>query len=486
MFETMDLSRVRLKRRRTKIVATVGPASSSPEVLDRLVALGVDVFRLNFSHGTHALHAVAYERIREASARANRHVAVLGDLCGPKIRAGKFEGGSIVLVAGEQVTVTTKAGAIGRPGLIPCEYEALASDVKVADRVLLNDGNLELRVEGSDGVDVTCRVVHGGTLSDRKGINLPGVAVSAPALTEKDRADALFAAGLGVDFIALSFVRNAEDVRGLKKLLGQHGHDTPIISKIEKPEALEDIGEIVDVSDGIMVARGDLGVEMPAEEVPLIQQELVRLCRKLRKPVIVATQMLESMIDSARPTRAEVTDVAAAAFGHTDAVMLSAETASGQYPAEAVATMDRVLRMVEGYSWKHRYFGKVRELAAHEELRVSSAVSRAASLLSADLDVRAVVVPTYSGDTARLVSAERPAAPVLAISSNPKSCRRLSLSWGVTPELMDAEALARPSIAARLLVVGQELGSPGEHILLVWDADPQHRGSEPSVSVLTL
>jgi pyruvate kinase len=225
---------------------------------------------------------------------------------------------------------------------------------------------------------------------------------------------------------------------------------------------------------------------MPPEEVPLIQQELVRLCRRRHRPVIVATQMLESMIDSPRPTRAEVTDVASAAFGHTDAVMLSAETASGAFPAEAVAMMDRVLRMVEGYSWKHGYFGKVSALAEAEAVRVSSGVSRAVSLLSGDLEVRAVVVPTHSGTTARIVSAERPAAPVLALSSNAASCRRLSLSWGVTPVLMSAEALMQPAVTARTHVMEQGLGAAGEHVLLVWDADPQHRGAEPTVSVLTL
>ncbi|MFZ5439574.1 MAG: pyruvate kinase [Myxococcota bacterium] len=482
---SMDLQRVMLKRRRTKIVATVGPASNSPEMLARLVELGVDVFRLNFSHGTQELHATAYGRIREAAAKAHRHVAILADLCGPKIRAGRFEGGSIELTRDAEVLITTRQ-VLGKPGLIPSEYAELARDVKAGDRVLLDDGNLELAVLSSDGVDVRCRVVCGGRLKDKKGINLPGVAVSAPALTGKDRDDALFAAALGVDFLALSFVRSADDVRELKSLLAANGHPTPVISKIEKPEALPVIGEIIQVSDGVMVARGDLGVEMPAEEVPLIQHELVRLSRKLHRPVIVATQMLESMVDSPRPTRAEVTDVAAAAFGHTDAVMLSAETASGQYPAEAVATMDRVLRMVEGYSWKHRAFGQISALDPDEELRVSSALSRAASMLSGDLDVRAVVVPTHSGTTARTVSAERPAAPILAFSAEASTCRRLALSWGVAPELLTADALRDPASAARELVLRQELGKRGERVLMVWDADPQHRGVEPSVSVLSL
>ncbi|MFT3712490.1 MAG: pyruvate kinase [Archangium sp.] len=483
---SLDLSRVMLKRRRTKIVATVGPASSSPEMISKLISLGVDVFRMNFSHGTHELHAAAYKTIRAAALAAQKHVAVLADLCGPKIRAGKFEGGSIELQTGSEVVMTTRTGELGKPGRIPSEYEELAKDVKAGDRVLLDDGNLELKVLSTDGIDVKCHVVHGGKLKDKKGINLPGVAVSAPALTGKDRNDALFAAKMGVDYLALSFVRSAEDVRQLKQLLAANQLQTPVVSKIEKPEALEVIGEIIEVSDGIMVARGDLGVEMPAEEVPLIQQELVRLARKLHKPVIVATQMLESMIDNPRPTRAEVTDVASAAFGHTDAVMLSAETASGQYPAEAVATMDRVLRLVEGYSWKHRYFGKVSTFDPDEGLRIASAVSRAASLMSGDLDVRAVVVPTRSGNTARVVSSERPAAPVIALAADAPTCRRLALSWGVTPELMDHASLSEPATAAREIVVKQDLGKRGEQVLLVWDSDKQHTGAEPTVSVLTL
>ncbi len=483
---SMDLSRVMLKRRRTKIVATVGPASNSPEMLARLIELGVNVFRLNFSHGTQDSHAEAYACIREAATKAHQHVAILADLCGPKIRCGKFEGGFIELTAGQEVLITTRPGAVGKPGVICSEYQELGKDVKAGDRVLLDDGNLELRVLTSDGIDVKCAVVHGGKLKDKKGINLPGVAVSAPALTGKDRNDALFAAKLGVDYLALSFVRSAADVRDLKQLLSANSVSTPVISKIEKPEALQVIGEIIEVSDGVMVARGDLGVEMPAEEVPLIQQELVRLSRKLHKPVIVATQMLESMIASPRPTRAEVTDVASAAFGHTDAVMLSAETASGKYPAEAVATMDRVLRMVEGYSWKHRYFGKVSALENDELLRVPSAVSRAASTLSGDLDVRAVVVPTRSGNTARMVCSERPAAPVVALAADSATCRRLALSWGVAPELTSPDALEHPAVAARELVLKQDLGKRGERILLVWDADRNHAGAEPTVSVLTL
>ncbi|MBS1149988.1 MAG: pyk [Myxococcaceae bacterium] len=482
---SLDLTRIALKQRRTKIVATIGPASNSPEMLARLIAAGVDVFRLNFSHGTQDAHGAAFTHIRTAAELAGKHVAVLADLCGPKIRVGTFEGGAIELVSGATVTVTTRA-VIGGLGLIPSEYQALVTDVKPSDRILLDDGKLELKVVSTRGQDISCTVITGGRLSNKKGMNLPNVAVSAEALTEKDRADALFAAKLGVDYLALSFVRSGDDLRGLKALLAANGFSTPVIAKIEKPEALKVIGDILEATDGVMVARGDLGVEMAAEEVPLIQQELIRLSRKTHRPVIVATQMLESMIECPRPTRAEVTDVAAAAFAYADAVMLSAETAAGKYPVEAVATMDRVLRLVEGYQWKGRAHGRITDNDSNEEVRISSAVSRATTLLSRDLQVRAVVVPTRSGGTARVVSSERPAAPVVAISSDPAVCRRLGLQWGITPVCATDAQLARPDVFARELVKKIGLASTGERILMVWDSDPTHRGLEPTVSVLTV
>ncbi|MEZ4473790.1 MAG: pyruvate kinase, partial [bacterium] len=377
----LDRTRVALKNRRTRIVATVGPASAGADVLRRL-ARHVDVFRLNFSHGSHAAHAEALGLIRAAAGEADRPIAILADLCGPKIRVGRFPGGGIDLAEGAEVVVTTRPTE-GGPGLIVSEYQDFARDVRPGSRVLLDDGNLELCVEAVAGEDVTCRVVQGGRLKDRKGMNLPGTALSTPALTEKDRADAIFAADLGVDWIALSFVRDAQDVLDLRRLLDDHGHDTPIVAKIEKPEALDCIGAILEVVDGIMIARGDLGVELPAEEVPLIQAELIRLAVEANRPVIVATQMLESMTEAARPTRAEVTDVAGAAIAGADAVMLSAETAAGRHPVEAVETMDRILRLVEGNLWRDGQFGRLLQhfLPADDqptpELRIAEALSRA-------------------------------------------------------------------------------------------------------------
>ncbi|MGA1372055.1 MAG: pyruvate kinase [Pseudomonadales bacterium] len=382
----LDLSRVLLDRRRTKIVATVGPASSSDEVVTALIKAGVNVFRLNFSHGNHAIHAENLARIRRLAAAEGLPVAILGDLCGPKIRVGRFAEGLVTLETHAEVTMTTRV-VVGTAELIPSQYAALAEDVRLGDRILLDDGKLELAVLSTDQLtEVRCRVVHGGILRDHKGINLPGVAVSAPSLTGKDRVDAAFAAVAGVDFLALSFVRSGSDVAQLRDFLAMEGYpEMPIIAKIEKPEALDSIDSILAAADGIMVARGDLGVEMPAEEVPLIQNELIRCAIECNKPVIVATQMLESMIENPRPTRAEVTDVAAAAFSRADAVMLSAETAVGQYPTEAVLTMDRILRLVEGYQFEHGGHGSVPMLrtGTHADDPVE-ALSRPTALLSSD------------------------------------------------------------------------------------------------------
>ena len=485
----LELAQTALKRRRTRIVATLGPSSSSDEVIERLIVAGVDVFRLNFSHGVHAGHGENIERVRRIAGRLGRHTAILGDLCGPKIRVGTFDGGGIDLKTGESLTVTTR-NVVGNAGLVPSQYVELAEDINVGDRILLDDGKLEMKVTATDKkTEVQVVVVQGGRLKDKKGMNLPGVAVSTPAVTDKDKADAIFAAAAGVDFLALSFVRNAADVNILRRLLDSNGHGTmPIIAKIEMPQAIDNIEEILDASAGIMVARGDLGVEMLPEEVPLIQNELARLSITKNKPVIVATQMLESMIESSRPTRAEVTDVAAAALSRADAVMLSAETAAGKFPVEAVATMDRVLRLVEGYQWKHGQHGRGSD--HHETMGVhaqdpSEALSRATSLLSRDLEVRAVVVPTRTGRTARLVSAERPAAPIVALTHEPALARRLSLCWGLIAEVKSEAELAKPQHAALEAVRRFALASQNEPVLLVWDASTgAGTRVEPTVSIL--
>ncbi len=484
---TLDISRVALKRRRTKIIATVGPASNTPEKVGALIDAGVDVFRLNFSHGTHEQHGAVFRIIREESERRGKLVAVLGDLCGPKIRVGKFEEGFIELTPGETVTITTRE-VLGRAGLIPSEYRLLHEDVAAGSRILLDDGKLEVEVNEVEGTEITVRVINGGRLSNKKGMNLPGTWVSAPALTEKDKVDAAFAAELGVDYLALSFVRSAADVRGLKEFLAGLGADIPVVAKIEKPEALVVIDQILAVTDAIMVARGDLGVEMKPEEVPIVQQELIRLAMCANRPVIVATQMMESMIENPRPTRAEVSDVSTAASAFADAVMLSAESAAGKYPVEAVATMDRVLRQTEGYQWKRGLFGH--PLADHSDendtpqQRNTEGLSRATSVLSREMNVRAVVVPSRSGATATVVSSQRPAAPVIAVSHLVRIARRFSLLWGVSPEVATVDALTRPDELARELSIRLGLAEPGQSILLVWDASRDRKRMEPTVSIL--
>ncbi len=485
----IDLSRVALKHRRTRIVATIGPASDSKEILRALVAAGVNVFRLNFSHGDHASHGRTYQRIREVTADVRRPVAVLADLCGPKIRVGRFPEGGIALVADAVVTVTTRR-VVGGQGLIPSEYEAMARDVTRGDRILLADGAMMLEVLSSDGVsEIEARVVHGGQLTDRKGMNLPGVNLSTPSLTDKDRRDATFAASLGVDYLALSFVRSADDMLQLRALLtegAEPGATLPaLVAKIEKPEALDDIEAILQASDAIMVARGDLGVELPAEEVPIIQQELVAAAVRANRPVIVATQMLESMIDAPRPTRAEVSDIAWAAASGTDAVMLSGETAAGRYPVESVQTMDRVLRLVEGWQWRHGQFGKLDRLRDDVGDEVDRALSRATASLSRDLRVRAIVVVTGSGRTAQAVSGHRPAAPIVPVCADRQIWRRLALFWGCSPRLVDPDALNVPPALALRVVQEMDLAPPGTNVLLVWDTAWHDDGWAPTVTVLT-
>ena len=339
-----------LKNRRTKIIATLGPSSDSPEIIKKLILAGANVFRLNMSHGNQNLHKTTYNHIRAVSSEIGKPVGVLADLCGPKIRTGKFHAGQMNLEKNNKVTVTTR-DVVGEPGLIPSQYSALSNDVKTGNRILLNDGALELRVNSVAGTEINCTVVHGGILKDHKGINLPGVNVSVPSLTKKDITDAKFALELGVDFLALSFVRCAADIQELRKIIKKSDRKTSIIAKIEKPEALDNFDAILDSTDAIMVARGDLGVELNPEQVPVAQNQLIERARNKFKPVIVATQMLESMIENARPTRAEVTDISHAVSHATDAVMLSAESAAGAFPVESVEMMDRIIRQTEAYLW---------------------------------------------------------------------------------------------------------------------------------------
>ncbi|MCV7427901.1 pyruvate kinase [Mycobacterium montefiorense] len=333
--------------RTTKIVCTLGPATATAPRLTELIDAGMDVARLNFSHGTHAEHSAFYDLVRQIAARRRRSVQVLADLQGPKIRLGRFANGPVVWSVGEKVAITTDA-CLGDHDRVSTTYGGLASDVKTGDRLLVDDGRIDLAVVEINGADIGCEVIHGGPVSDNKGISLPGVAVSAPTLSDKDIDDLKFALDLGVDMIAMSFVRAPEEAKLAHAIMGEVGRRVPVIAKLEKPEAVSCLPAIVEAFDGLMVARGDLGVEMPLEQIPLVQKRVIRLCRDAAKPVIVATHMLDSMVSDRRPTRAEVSDVANAVLDGADAVMLSAETSVGAYPAHTVTTMARIVEEAEG------------------------------------------------------------------------------------------------------------------------------------------
>lgn len=423
--------------RRTKIVATLGPASSSEEQLNALMDAGADVFRLNFSHGEQQDKAELIRRIRDISTRRRQAVAILGDLSGPKIRTGLMQSGGVILQSGAEITITTR-DVRGDETLIPTTYTQLPGDVRPGDPILLDDGLMEMEVISVNGGDVRCRVVVGGLLKDRKGINLPGVAVSVPALTEKDRRDLEFCIREGVDWVALSFVRSADDIIELKDLIFQHKADIRVIAKIEKPQAVAVFDAILEATDGVMVARGDLGVEMRPEKVPLIQKMIIRKCNEAGKPVITATQMLESMIEHPRPTRAEVSDVANAILDGTDAVMLSAETASGKYPVEAVKLMARVALDVEGDpDLKEKVFHPIPEARGYR--RLPEAISQAACRVAENVDAKAILAFTQTGTSAALVCKYRPPMPIFAVTPSQAVRRRLVLYAGVRSIRVDIE-----------------------------------------------
>lgn len=472
-----------LKNRRTKIIATLGPATSDSDIIRQLIKVGVNVFRLNMSHGNHEFHRTMFQHIRAIADDLGMPVAVLADLCGPKIRTGHFRNGQINLDKNSEVIVTTR-DIIGEPGLIPSQYKSLADDVKPKDRILLNDGAIELSVTSVSDTEVSCKVIHGGILQNYKGINLPGVNMSAPSLTAKDHEDAEFALELGVDFMALSFVRTAADVGELKTVI--KNRYTAIIAKIEKPEALNNAEEILDEADGIMVARGDLGVELSPELVPVAQNQLIDLAKSKFKPVIVATQMLESMITNARPTRAEVTDISHAVSRGTDAVMLSGETAVGAFPVEAVMMMDRIARQTESYLWKKGSYNTDSQSPARAPLSIWDAVSDTTAQLAEDLMVRAVLVISQSGMTAATMSSARPSAPVVAITGHKQTCRRMALYWSVIPVLAPDAGNINPNKLARRIARELRLADKGDLILLVRGFHSKPERNIPSVTVLTV
>ena len=449
--------------RRPKIVATIGPASRSPEMLERLVRAGVDVVRLNFSHGTHEQHLEVIRSVRAISERLQRPVALLQDLSGPKIRTGKVRGGEIELRDGARLAITTDEAVEGTPELIATTYDPLPRDVRAGDRILLDDGNLELRVLSGADERVECEVLHGGALKSNKGMNLPGVSLSTPALTEKDRRDLAFGVAQGVDYVALSFVRQAADVEECKALIAAAGARTPVIAKIEKREAVNDLAGVLEVTDGVMVARGDLGVELSTEEVPTLQKRIIQMANGAGKVVITATQMLESMIESARPTRAEASDVANAILDGTDAIMLSAETASGRFPEEAVETMARIARYTEQH---YGLRGPQRVVGTGS--MVARSLARVAATVAEELDCPLIVAFTESGQTARLVSAFRPQALIAAVTYNEATYRQLALWWGVLPVRSEfAPTTDEMVVRGEALLREKGLVKPGETVLML-------------------
>ncbi|NES95360.1 MAG: pyruvate kinase, partial [Desertifilum sp. SIO1I2] len=416
--------------RRTKIVATIGPATSQPDVLRSLIEAGATTLRLNFSHGTHEDHQRSIRLIRQISFELNQPVGILQDLQGPKIRLGRFENGSILVNKGDRFTLTSNP-MIGNQTISSVTYEPLADEVPVGATILLDDGRVEMVVEEVDkgSRQLHCRVVVGGVLSNNKGVNFPGVYLSIKALTEKDREDLRFGLNQGIDWVALSFVRNPQDVLEIKELIFNAGKQIPVIVKIEKHEAIEQMDAILSLCDGVMVARGDLGVELPAEDVPILQKRLIITANRLGIPVITATQMLDSMVHAPRPTRAEISDVANAILDGTDAVMLSNETAVGKYPVEAVATMARIAIRIEREMKAHQ---------AHPNTRrsIPNAISQAVSRIAEQLEASAIMTLTKTGATARNVSKFRPKKPILAVTPHVDVARRLQLVWGVTPLLV--------------------------------------------------
>ena len=437
-------------KRRTKIVATIGPATQSETAIIELIKAGVTTFRLNFSHGDHEDHAERIKTIRKVSSELDLHIGILQDLQGPKIRLGRFKDGPVKVKKGDLFSLTSKNVECNKE-IANVTYEKLTDEVSVGKRILLDDGRVEMIVESVDNEEnlLICKVTVGGVLSNNKGVNFPDVQLSVKALTDKDKKDLEFGLKSGVDWIALSFVRNPSDINEIKDLINEHGYSTPVVAKIEKFEAIDQIDSVLPLCDGVMVARGDLGVEMPPEEVPLLQKELIKKANTLGIPIITATQMLDSMASSPRPTRAEVSDVANAILDGTDAVMLSNETAVGDYPIEAVKTMATIARRIErDYPQK--------AIESHLPSTIPNAISAAVSSISRQLDAAAIIPLTKSGATAHNVSKFRPPTPILATTSEKSVARRLQLAWGVTPILIESQERAA-KIFSIAMQIAQEM-----------------------------
>jgi pyruvate kinase len=466
--------------RRTKIVATIGPASSSPDMIRQLITAGMDVARLNFSHGKYEDHAAVIKSLREISDELNKPVTILQDLQGPKIRVGQLPGGKIDIAPGDIINLLPQEEYKSEPGTIPIDYPYVAEEAKPGMQVLLADGLFELEVTELKGSDVFCRVVEGGCLTDHKGVNFPNLNLRLPSLTEKDLRDLEFGLSQDIDWVSLSFVRSAEDIVTLRNLITEKGFAKPIIAKIEKPQAIDHLEEIVDVVNGIMVARGDLGVEMSPDKVPMLQKRIIELCNRKGIPVITATQMLESMIHEPRPTRAEASDVANAIIDGTDAIMLSGETAMGDFPVKAVEMMVKIALDVEA-----KIEFKTYPPTGHSEI---IALCRAANQIEDVVNPACIVVLTTSGRSARFIAAERPDSPVFAFTTHLKVYHGLNLLWGIRPLLIEEHpgtfeemvSVAEKNLAARHLVAS------GDKILLLGGIPAHDAGGTNFIKVHTI
>ena len=469
--------------KRTKIIATIGPASATQAQMEELIQAGVDLFRINFSHGARETHDEELRTIRAAESRVGRPIAVCGDLCGPKIRVSPIEGGEVPLVTGQTIVIQ-RAAIAGTAERISTTLPELVDAVRVGESILLADGRLKLEVVSTQPPDqFTCRVAVGGVLSSGKGVNLPQSQLNISALTEKDLQDIAFIAQRDFDYVALSFVQKADDVRQLRALLTQHGSDARIIAKIEKPQALSHIDDIIEATDAIMVARGDLGVEMDFPTVPIAQKTIARKCERAGKPCIIATEMLESMITSPRPTRAEVSDVANAVFDRTDAVMLSAESAIGKYPVAAVTAMRQTVMAAD--TFQDTYGAPVH--LAPQQATTTAALAGALREIMQMQPIAAVAVFTVSGNTARLIAKNRPPCPIVALSANVSTLRRCCLYHGVMPHLAQTpvDTIGAVQMAAR---VCSELGvaRPGEHIIILAGHPFDRPGNTNGLIVMTI
>jgi pyruvate kinase len=463
--------------RRAKIVCTLGPATASPEIIKNLVAAGMNVARLNLSHGEQADHAHSYEMVRAASNESGKGVGILADLQGPKIRLARFASGPVELHLGDSFTITTRDVA-GDATICGTTYSGLPGDCKIGDRILIDDGKVGLEVLEVTSDSVLTRVTEAGTVSDNKGINLPGVAVSVPALSEKDKEDLRWGLRAGADFIALSFVRNAADVDDVHAIMDEVGFRIPVIAKIEKPQAVENLQEIVNAFDGIMVARGDLGVELPIEDVPLVQKRCIELAREAAKPVIVATQMLDSMITNSSPTRAEATDCANAVLDGADALMLSGETSVGAFAIETVATMARIIARTEEGG-----FEMIRPLRTTPKTK-GGAITRAAAEVGAIVGAKYLVTFTQSGDSARRMARLRSPIPILAFTPDIGTYNRLALSWGVEPEVTPMVKHTDEMVKqADTLLIQSGRAHEGENVVIVAGSPPGIPGSTNAMRV---